>query len=123
MATGAVEDLNPDSVLPTSTRGRWFVAGVLLLALVLRLGVVARIADTYLPLNDAAHFDNIATSIANGHGYGNFTIPPATGPGAYRSPVYPAVLAAAYIVAGDHSWKAGLLENAVLGVVLVAMVG
>lgn len=123
MTTGGADGLGEGTVLPRSTRGRWFVGGVLFLALALRLGVVAWIHDTYVPMTDAAHMDDIATSMANGHGYGNFPLPPATGPGAYRSPAYPAVLAVAYAVAGDHSWKVGLAQNALIGTVLVGMVG
>jgi 4-amino-4-deoxy-L-arabinose transferase-like glycosyltransferase len=114
---------SPDSVLPVTRRGRLFVVAVLVLALALRLAVVAKIRSSYVPLNDAAHFDDIATSMANGHGYGNFPIPPAIGTGAFRSPLYPVALAAVYVVAGDHSWTAGLLQNALLGVLLVALVG
>lgn len=99
------------------------MAAALGVALLLRVGVVVLVHDDYVPLTDAAHFDQIATSMANGEGYGPFPLPPAEGPGAFRSPAYPAVLAAAYVVAGDHSWTAGLLENAVLGTALVAMVG
>lgn len=123
MATGGAEDVPREAVLPGSARGRWFLVGVLGLALLLRLTVVGLIYDTYVPLTDAAHMDDIATSISNGDGYGDFALPPATGPGAYRSPAYPAVLAGAYVVAGDHSWKAGLLQNAVIGTVLVSLIG
>jgi hypothetical protein len=60
----------------------YVVVGLLGLALLLRIIVVVAIHDTYVPLNDALHFDEIATSVANGDGYGDHPIPPATGPGA-----------------------------------------
>jgi len=99
------------------------VVGLLGLALLLRIAVVVAIHDSYVPLNDALHFDEIATSVANGDGYGDHPIPPATGTGSFRAPLYPAVLGAVYLVAGDHSWTAGLLANAVIGTVAVALIG
>lgn len=123
MTLGGADGLVTDPVLPRSRRGWWFLGAILLLALAVRVGLVVRIHDTYVPLTDAAHMDDIATSIANGGGYGNFPLPPATGPGAFRSPSYPAVLALAYVVAGDHSWTAGLVQNALIGTVLVGMIG
>jgi 4-amino-4-deoxy-L-arabinose transferase-like glycosyltransferase len=123
MATGGPGDLDDAGVLPTSTRGRWFVAAALGLALLLRVGVVVLISDGYVPLTDAEHFDEIATSMANGDGYGPYPIPPAEGTGAFRAPAYPFVLSLAYVIAGDHSYTVGLLQNAFIGTGLVALIG
>ena len=110
-------------VLATTSRGRWFVVGALAAAFLLLLAVVAALAGDYVPLNDALHFDQIATSVANGEGYGDHPIPPAAGPGAFRSPLYPAVLGGVYVLFGDHSWTAGLVVNAAIGTVVVGLVG
>ena len=109
-----------ERLLPDSRRGRWFVVAALALALVLRLGVIA--ADrNYQPLNDSQHYDLIASSLAGGHGFGNAVLLGASGPTAYRAPLYPAALAAVYVVFGEHSWTAGRVENAFIGVALVAL--
>ncbi|MEY2570979.1 MAG: hypothetical protein QOE63_1329, partial [Acidimicrobiaceae bacterium] len=114
--------LEAERALPSSRRGRWFVVAALALALVLRLGVIA--ADrSYEPLNDSQHYDLIASSLAGGHGYGDAVLLGATGPSAYRAPMYPVVLAAVYAVFGEHSWTAGRVENALIGVALVALIG
>lgn len=111
-----------EALLPATSAGRWLVAAILAGALGLRLAAVA--ADgVYVPQNDAVDFDRIATSIANGEGYGDAILLGAKGPTAYRAPLYPATLAAVYVVAGDHSWTAGRVANAVIGVALVAVIG
>lgn len=113
------------SALPTTARGRWLVLAILALALVLRVGAVLENRSSYAPMNDSKDFDNIAVSMAHGHGYGPYALPPATpdSPGAFRSPAYPAALAAVYVVVGDHKWTAGRLENALFGVIDVALIG
>lgn len=110
-----------NGVLPRTRRGRWFVVAVLVLAAVARLGVIAWDRH-YTPAYDGAHFDAIAKSIAHGDGYGNTLLPMTHGPSAYRAPLYPTVLSAAYVVTGD-SVTAGRIENALIGVGLVALIG
>lgn len=110
-------------VLPVTRSGRRWVLLVLALALALRLALVATVAGGYQPVNDEHHYDFIASSIAEGDGYGEARIPPAVGPSAFRAPMYPATLAVVYAVFGSHSYTAGLAANAFVGTVLVAMVG
>jgi len=112
-----------EPLLPTSQRGRWLVVGVIALALLLRCGVVVNERSTYQPQTDALHFDHLATSIAAGDGFGETIQPPMIGPTALRAPGYPVVLAAVYVVFGDHSYTMALLLNALLGAAVVAMVG
>jgi 4-amino-4-deoxy-L-arabinose transferase-like glycosyltransferase len=112
-----------DRVLPATARGRWAVVCVLGVALVLRLGVVATIRDTYVPVNDAQQFDTMATSLAHGDGFGNTELPGAKGPTAFRGPVYPVVLSSLYVVVGGHRWTWGLVQNALIGTAVVAMIG
>src|SRR5581483_4379542 len=103
--------------LPATRRGWWFVVAILLLAGVARVGVIAA-EGSYQPAFDGAHFD----AIARGNGYGNSLLPMTQGPSAYRAPLYPTVLAGAYVVTGD-SVTAGRVENALIGVVIVALIG
>lgn len=110
-------------ILSSNPRGKWTVVAILVLALALRSAFVAESRDTYAPLTDASHFDHIATSIAEGKGYGNTVIEPAEGPSAFRAPLYPAVLGMVYAVFGDHNWTWGRLANAFIGTVLVALLG
>lgn len=111
-----------EPLLPTTPRFRWLVIGLLGLALLLRVAVVFENRAEYVPLTDAAHFDTIATSIANGGAWGS-PLPPAEGPSAVRAPGYPAFLGAIYFVVGDHQYTAARLANAVLGVAIVALIG
>ena len=108
---------------PVSRTGWAVVGSVLLLAFVLRLGVVAEIRHGYVPKTDALAFDMIASSIADGHGFGPALVPPATGPTAYRAPLYPLSLSAVYKVVGNHKYTFGLLAQAGLGVLVVALIG
>jgi 4-amino-4-deoxy-L-arabinose transferase-like glycosyltransferase len=121
-APGSSDDVTP--VLPVSRTGKWIVVAVLFLALFLRVAVTFESRSDYRPETDARHFDLIATSLANGDGYGDAVIPvEAVGPSALRAPLYPVSLAAVYAVFGDHDWTAGRLANAALGTLLVAMIG
>lgn len=121
-ATGSSDDGAP--VLPVSRTGKWLVVAVLFLALFLRVAVTFESRSDYVPQTDARHFDLIATSLANGDGYGDAVVPvEAVGPSALRAPLYPFSLAAVYVVFGDHDWTAGRLANAALGTLLVAMIG
>lgn len=136
LGSGAVPEPQPpppsqtntvEPVLPGTALGRWLVVVVLLAGLAFRVGAVFENRSTYVPKTDAQAFDDVATSIAHGHGYGYSEVPPFTlqqkQPSAFRAPLYPLVLAPVYVVFGGHSWTAGRLENAVLGTALVAMFG
>jgi 4-amino-4-deoxy-L-arabinose transferase-like glycosyltransferase len=107
---------------PTTRRGWLLVGGILAVGFAVRVALVIHIHHSYHPLNDAASFDMIANSIAHGHGYGHTLIVPATGPSAYRDPLYPLLLGVAYAIFG-HSFTIGLLEEAVIGMALVVMIG
>src|SRR6266568_1042008 len=111
-----------DGVLPTTGRGRSAVIAVLALALGLRIGAVYSYHH-YVPLTDAVDFDRIATSLADGHGFGNAILLNAKGPGALRAPLYPFSLSLVYDVFGDHKWTMGRLANAAIGTVLVGLIG
>ena len=102
---------NAEPLLPRSRNGRWIVVAILLLALAVRLGAVVATEGWYEPRTDAADFDAIATSIANGDGYGPARLPPATGDSALRAPLYPASLAVVYFFAGDNNWTAGRVAS------------
>lgn len=110
-----------EPLMPRDRRARWFVVGVLAAAAIVRT-VVVLADDGYQPINDALHFDLLATSIADGEGYqpALFDLP---GPSAYRAPLYPTTLAAVWAVAGDHSYTAGRIANGLIGTALVAAVG
>jgi len=112
-------------VVPATAAGRWATALVLLAALGVRVAVVIVTRHSYLPRTDSADFDMIARSLAAGHGMGPAINLPGlnlVGPTAFRAPLYPTVLAAAYRVFGA-SWSVGRLENAVIGVMAVASIG
>jgi 4-amino-4-deoxy-L-arabinose transferase-like glycosyltransferase len=98
---------------------RLATAGVLIVALGVRVGIVVATRHSYVPQNDSADFSRIAHSIASGHGFGNAAVPPASGPSAYRSPLFPGLLAIVYWLFGV-SWTAGRLANAVIGTAAVA---
>ena len=112
-----------EPILPPSRRGRWWVAGLLAVAALTRVGLVLAIMSRYHPQTDALQFDTLATSLAHGHGFGQATLPPMIGPTALRAPLYPLLLAATYLVFGVHSYTAALMVNAVLGIAVVALVG
>lgn len=122
-AAGDAASVPHDRIRPATRRGRYAVVGVLALALVVRVLIATEVSGDYIPQNDALHYDFIATSIANGDGYGDAILPPAQGPSAFRAPLYPTSLAAVYAVFGGHNWRAGLMAQTLIGVGVVALVG
>jgi 4-amino-4-deoxy-L-arabinose transferase-like glycosyltransferase len=112
-----------ERILPTSRRGWWIVGLVLLAAVGFRVGVVLAIKGGYHPETDALQFDQLATRLARGYGFGPAPQAPMIGPTALRAPLYPLLLAGTYALFGIHSYTSGLVVNAVLGVVVVALVG
>lgn len=98
---------------------------ILAVALVLRVIVVVTIPH-YVPRTDAADFDRIAVSLVQHGGFPVSVLAPAGGPTAYRAPLYPAALAAVYELVGvgnaSARWEAGLLFEAALGMIAVALI-
>ena len=95
-------------------------AALLLLALVLRLGVVG-FADVRL-VGDPADYVRHAKSIARTGHYPPSAVTRRPGPTAVRPPVYPYALGAACAVFGHCATTARVL-NAFLGTLLVALIG
>jgi 4-amino-4-deoxy-L-arabinose transferase-like glycosyltransferase len=105
---------------PAHNAAAWVLpAAIVLLALTVRVGVVA--ADGgYHGANDSAQYDYFGRSIAGGYGY-----PPSGyliqgGPSAIRGPVYPYFLGALYAMSGD-SFTAGRIAGAALGALAVLL--
>lgn len=105
-----------------------FIVGLLLaLALVLRLGYVAA-TPGYEAVNDAHNYDVHARSIAAGHGFARIGSGPS-GETAFRPPGYPYFLAGVYSLSGADGAKtstrydAGRVANALVGTVIVALIG
>jgi 4-amino-4-deoxy-L-arabinose transferase-like glycosyltransferase len=103
-----------------SNRGRLALVVIVLIALLLRIAVVA--ADSgYKPINDAFEYDYYGRSIAAGHGYGPSGYLRQGGPAAIRGPGYPYLLGAVYAVS-DDSRTTGRLLNCLLGAASVLLV-
>ncbi len=104
------------------------VVGLLLaLALVVRLAYVAA-TPGYQAIDDAHNYDVHALSIAAGHGFAHIGSGPS-GETAFRPPGYPYLLSGVYVVSGvDHAtpserFLAGRIANALVGTVIVALIG
>ena len=95
---------------------------ILVIALVLRLTVVALTWDTPATL-DPQDFSRTAASIAQGHGYPSSNRAPGGGPSAFRPPGYPVFLAGVYVIVGHPAPAAGRLAGALLGTLSVALIG
>ena len=105
--------------------GRWALAGVLALALALRLGAIAA-TPQFVPTTDAADYDRHAVSIADHGTFPPTVLAPNRGATAFRPPGFPVALAAVYAVAGTespaHRWRAGRLFEALLGTLAVSLI-
>jgi 4-amino-4-deoxy-L-arabinose transferase-like glycosyltransferase len=105
------------------------IAGVLLLAaLVIRVAEVQR--TSYRPLNDGASYLTLASEIANTGDYSAHDrgAGDSRGPSAYFPPAYPYFLAAVDLLDGDRGARGRVVQparmaNALLGTVVVAVVG
>lgn len=96
---------------------RWAPLGIVVVALALRLAVIA--ADGgYEPHNDAFEYDYIARSLADGEGFPRSGYLLYGGPSAIRGPGYPLLLAGVYVVSGN-SMDAGRVAGALLGALAV----
>jgi 4-amino-4-deoxy-L-arabinose transferase-like glycosyltransferase len=98
---------------------RGTILAVVVLALVVRIGVIAADAG-YIPQQDAWDYDRHARSIASGDGYPDSYYAADGGPSALRAPGYPYFLGAIYAVT-DDSITAGRLANALLGTLAVLL--
>jgi 4-amino-4-deoxy-L-arabinose transferase-like glycosyltransferase len=91
---------------------------------VVRIAYILLFLRHYQMQSDAQHYHLIATSVANGHGFATaypYGFDHAT---AFRPPLYPLLLGAAYFVFGDHIATAQTL-NVLIGsgvVVLIAVI-
>jgi len=130
----------PEPIEPTrrraSARGFWFKLGVLLVvALALRLGFIA-VTDGYHPRHDDGHYARLACAVVVGGRYplrtpsstpeGCTAMPRGVNaPTAFRPPAYPFLLAGVlklgHVIPGGF-WTGGRIVNAVLGVLVVALV-
>ncbi len=101
------------------------LVAVVVLALVVRLGVIAA-TPQFVPATDAADYDRHAVSIAVHGSFPSTELAPAGGPTAFRPPLFPVVLAGVYKVVGVTSeslrWEAGRAAEAILGALAVALI-
>lgn len=107
------------------------MAALLIVALGLRLGEVARTA--YRPVGDASSYLTLASQIAHGGDYSNSHAPGSgaggsRGPTAYFPPAFPYLLAAVDLIDGHTSPRDGAVgpvrvSQAVIGTGIVAIVG
>ncbi|HEX7301044.1 MAG TPA: glycosyltransferase family 39 protein [Solirubrobacteraceae bacterium] len=101
--------------------------GLLLLALVLRLGYVA-VTPGYTVVDDARDYDIHARSIAAGQGFAHIGSGP-TGRTAFRPPGYPYLLAGVYALGGvqradaSRRFVVGRVANALVGTAIVGLIG
>jgi 4-amino-4-deoxy-L-arabinose transferase-like glycosyltransferase len=93
---------------------------ILAVALAVRLGAVAAAPD-YTPVGDPADYERIARSVADGDYPGRTQGLP--GPTAYRPPLYPVALGAAYAVAPVEERTWARILQALTGTLTVALVG
>ncbi|MEO6495949.1 MAG: glycosyltransferase family 39 protein [Solirubrobacteraceae bacterium] len=94
---------------------------MLLIALLLRLGLVAA-TPSYVPNDDPADYERVAFGLRDGAYPGRPANLP--GPSAYRPPLYPAFLAAAYETAPHVDLRVwARILQAVLGTISVWLIG
>ena len=98
------------------------VAGLLMVALVARVGVVLATPD-FEPINDAAGYVEHAESISAGDGYPTSSIVPGDQPTVYTPPGWPHLLGAVFAVGGDDVTAARIAQAALVGVAAVALAG
>jgi 4-amino-4-deoxy-L-arabinose transferase-like glycosyltransferase len=98
------------------------VGAILAVAFAARVAVLVATRHSWRLINDGFDYSRIAESIATDHGFGNTLVPYATGPSAFRTPLYPALIAPIYRVIGV-SWTAARFENVLFGTAAVAAIG
>ena len=99
------------------------LGAILIVALVVRLVVIVA-TPHFRPINDSAEYDRYAVSLVE---HGTFPTSQLTsGPTAFRAPLFPLALAAAYKLVGVGSastrWAAGRVLEALLGTITVALI-
>jgi 4-amino-4-deoxy-L-arabinose transferase-like glycosyltransferase len=94
------------------------------LALVLRLVTIAA-TPHFRPINDSHDYDQYAVSLVKTGKFPDSQF--AAGPTAFRAPLFPIVLSAAYEISGVDSasarWEAGRVLEAILGAITVGLIG
>src|SRR5687767_6420348 len=90
------------------------VAGLLVVALAARVGVVLATPD-FEPINDAAGYVEHAESIAAGDGYPPSSLVPGDQPTAYAPPGWPYLLGGFAALAGDDVTAVRLAQAALVG--------
>ncbi len=101
--------------------GRRRAAQIFAVAVAVRIAYVLIFLRNYHPQTDAQHYIDIATSVAHGHGFAAkypYGFQHAT---AFRPPLYPLILGAAFAVLGVHLAVAQAL-NVVIGSVVVVLI-
>jgi 4-amino-4-deoxy-L-arabinose transferase-like glycosyltransferase len=105
-------------------RFRIWLAAIVAVALVVRIGVVVA-TPHYQARTDAADFDRLAVALADHGHYPDSREWAPGGPTAFRPPLFPAALAAVYKVVGTSSaherWTAGRVLEAVLGALVAGL--
>jgi 4-amino-4-deoxy-L-arabinose transferase-like glycosyltransferase len=104
------------------TRLRWQAGTILAVAFIIRVGLIVATRHSYRPVYDAAEFNQIAISLSHGRGFGPTLIRGLSGPSAFRTPLWPGLLAAVYWIVGAKL-TVGRLVVALLSTVLVALIG
>ncbi|HTX47718.1 MAG TPA: glycosyltransferase family 39 protein [Solirubrobacteraceae bacterium] len=99
------------------------LGAILVLALIVRVGVIVA-TPHFKPINDSADYDRYAVSLVQSGRFPDSQLTP--GPTAFRAPLFPLALAAAYEVVGAGStttrWAAGRVLEALFGTVTVALI-
>ncbi len=100
-----------------SKRFLWAAGGLLLLALLVRVGYVLH-TQHYKAVLDAGSYDLLAKGLAQGHGW-------ALGHSAYRPPGLPFFLAGVYLIIGipHGGWTEARIVLALLSTVTVGLIG
>ncbi|MEA2473578.1 MAG: hypothetical protein QOE06_1493, partial [Thermoleophilaceae bacterium] len=99
---------------------RWALIGVVALALVMRVALLAA-TPHFTPIYDAAEYHGLARSIAHDGGYPPSFFAKVGTASATRPPAYPYLLGATYAVAGDSFTSARVL-GALLGTATVGLI-
>jgi 4-amino-4-deoxy-L-arabinose transferase-like glycosyltransferase len=104
-------------VVVGSKRFLWAAGGLLLLALIVRVGYVLH-TQNYKAVLDAGSYDLLGKGLAQGHGW-------VLGPSAYRPPGLPFFLAGVYLIIGvpHGAWTEARIVLALLSTVTVALIG
>ena len=107
--------------MPTKNQ-RLLLLAILMLAVLLRVGVVLYLGDTVPVGKDANSYSELAVRLAAGHGY-SFDRPwypfaPAKAPTAHWSFLYTAFAAAVYALVGPHPLAARLIQAVLVGLLM-----